>query len=83
LANYICFKFELKNSKLFFEIPIVLFVLVLFLIFSYSISTVKLFFINAKAVTKLVRLYPIKQTFIILFNFNNNNKMIQSDKFVF
>jgi len=28
-------------------------------------------------------LYPIKETFIILFNFNNNNKMIQSDKLVF
>jgi len=50
--------------------------------FPNSISTTKPFFINSKAVTKLVGLYPIKQTFIILFNFNNNNKMIQSDKFV-
>ena len=39
--------------------------------------------INSKAIIKLVVLYPINETYIILFNFNNNNKMIQSDKLVF
>ena len=43
-------------------------------------STSNPFFVNVVANTKFVILYPIRQAFILLFIFNNKNKMIQSDK---